>query len=97
MLGDGCNGAAGYENGFLIFDGSIVATKRPGHRFVAAAAEADVAARPLLIMARAVAAHGDEHGVPALETRGGVINVASNLQANRSVNSKQRGKEQKWG
>ena len=51
-----------------------------------AAAEADVAA-----------AHGDEHGVPALETRGGVMNVASNLQANHSVNSIQRAKEQKWG
>ena len=69
-----------------MMDGSCVATERPGKRFVAAAAEADVAA-----------AHGDEHSVPALETRGGVMNVASNLQANRSVNSRQRGKEQKWG
>ena len=69
-----------------MMDGSCVATERPGERFVAAAAVADVAS-----------AHGDEHGVPALETRGGVMNVASNLQANHSVNSIQRAKEQKWG
>ncbi len=67
-------------------DGSCVATERTGKRSVAAAAEADVAS-----------AHGDEHGVPAHETCGGVMNVASSLQANRSVNSKQRGKERKWG
>jgi hypothetical protein len=69
-----------------MMDGSCVATERPGKRFVAAAAEADVAS-----------AHGDVRGVPALETRGGVMNVASNLQANHSVNSIQRAKEQKWG
>ena len=69
----------------MILDGSSVATERPGHRFVAAAAKADVAA-----------AHGDEHGVPALETGGGVMYVAINLQAHRRVNAKQRGKERKW-
>ena len=67
-------------------DGSCVATERPGKRFVAAAAEADGAA-----------AHGDEHGVPALETGSGVMNVAGNLQASRRMNSKQRGKAQKGG
>ena len=58
-----------------MLDGSRVATKRPGLRFVAAAAKTDVAA------------HGDEGGVPALETGGGVMNVARNLQASRRVNA----------
>ena len=61
----------------MILDGSSVATERPGLRFVAAAADANVAA-----------AHGDEGGVPALETGGGVVNVAINLQA--LVNAKRR-------
>jgi hypothetical protein len=33
------------------------------------------------------AANGDEGGVPALETGGGVVNVARNLQASRRVNA----------
>jgi hypothetical protein len=61
----------------VILGGSSVATERSGHRFVAAAAKADVAA-----------AHGDEGGVPALEACGGVVNVAINLQA--LVNAKRR-------
>ena len=59
-----------------MLQGSRVATKRPGLRFVAAAVKADVAA-----------ANGDEGGVPALETGGGVVNVARNLQASRRMNA----------
>ena len=59
-----------------MLDSSRVATKRPGLRSVAAAADADVAA-----------ANGDEGGVPALETGGRVVNVARNLQTIRRVNA----------